>query len=452
GNNNKIWSLSLALQPTHDVILSESSCPGKYITEKRSTCCKVNWSVLSARRRTADGIMNISHYSGNDFLFFKLNRKYNLFCISYSAYLLLTRIKCENKEFYVYLWFVKYLSTTQKVQNLQTLKMLDNFMPISVFLFFRLLICRKFTFVNSISLHMPVLRAIYFVQLFSHLFFRSSVILLIIVALAQSCSNASHGLQERAAGALWGLSVSEVNSIAIGRGGGVAPLIALAQSNAEDVHETAAGAIWNLAFNPGNALRIVEEGGVPILVHLCSSSVSKMARFMSALALAYMFDGRMDEIALRGTSTESTSKSVSLDGARKMALKNIEAFVLTFSDPRAFSAAAASSAPTALTQVTESAQIQEAGHLRCSGAEIGRFVAMLRNPSSILKACAAFALLQFTIPGGRHAQHHVGLLQNAGAPRVLRASAAATGAPLGAKIFARIVLRNLEQHQKRSLV
>lgn len=29
-----------------------------------------------------------------------------------------------------------------------------------------------------------------------------------------------------------------------------------------------------------------------------------------------------------------------------------------------------------------------------SGAEIGRFVAMLRNSSSILKACAAFALLQ----------------------------------------------------------
>lgn len=58
------------------------------------------------------------------------------------------------------------------------------------------------------------------------------------------------------------------------------------------MHETAAGALWNLAFNPGNALRIVEEGGVLALVHLCSSSVSKMARFMSALALAYMFDGR----------------------------------------------------------------------------------------------------------------------------------------------------------------
>ncbi|CAN1289910.1 Protein ARABIDILLO 1 [Linum perenne] len=113
-----------------------------------------------------------------------------------------------------------------------------------------------------------------------------------LVALAQSCSNASPGLQERAAGALWGLSVSEVNSIAIGREGGVAPLIALARSDAEDVHETAAGALWNLAFTPGNALRIVEEGGVPALVHLCSTSVSKMARFMAALALAYMFDGR----------------------------------------------------------------------------------------------------------------------------------------------------------------
>lgn len=63
-------------------------------------------------------------------------------------------------------------------------------------------------------------------------------------------------------------------------------------SSSQDVHETAAGALWNLAFNPGNALRIVEEGGVPALVDLCSSSVSKMARFMAALALAYMFDGR----------------------------------------------------------------------------------------------------------------------------------------------------------------
>jgi hypothetical protein len=60
----------------------------------------------------------------------------------------------------------------------------------------------------------------------------------------------------------------------------------------QDVHETAAGALWNLAFNSGNAQRIVEAGGIRALIHLCSSSSSKMARFMAALALAYIFDGR----------------------------------------------------------------------------------------------------------------------------------------------------------------
>ncbi|CAI9786044.1 unnamed protein product [Fraxinus pennsylvanica] len=332
-----------------------------------------------------------------------------------------------------------------------------------------------------------------------------------LVSLARSYSNVSRGLQERVAGALWGLSVSEANSIAIGQEGGVAPLISLAKSDAEDVHETAAGALWNLAFNPGNALRIVEEGGVPALVHLCSSSASKMARFMSALALAYMFDGRLDLVA-----TESTSKSVSLDASRRLALIHIEAFILSFSNPQAFSAAAASSATAALTQ-NPSAKINsnttktnsnhsedqfkpqpaiEHHHRRTEdgdwnhrssrpqtdrpripkgitnktrmrnlenpkeefkhqrerprGAEIGRFVSMLRYPSSILKTCAAFALLQFTMPGGRHAQHHVSLLQNAGASRVLRAAAAATGGPLEAKIFARILLRNLEQNLRES--
>lgn len=43
--------------------------------------------------------------------------------------------------------------------------------------------------------------------------------------------------------------------------------------------------------------------------------------------------------------------------------------------------------------------------------------------------------------------HHASLMQNAGATRVVRAAAAAATAPLEAKIFARIVLRNLEHHQ-----
>lgn len=265
-----------------------------------------------------------------------------------------------------------------------------------------------------------------------------------LVSLAQNCATASQGLQERAAGALWGLSVSEANSIAIGREGGIAPLISLARSDVEDVHETAAGALWNLAFNPGNAWRIVEEGGVPALVHLCSSSGSKMARFMAALALAYMFDGRMEEAAAAGMVFDSAPKNGNLDGARRMALRHIEAFIMTFSDHQTFSVATSSCAPAAFAQVAETARIQEAGHLRCSGAEVGRFVTMIRNTSPVLRACAAFALLQFTMPGGRHTMHHAGLLQKAGAGRVLRSAAAAATAPLQAKVFARIVLRNLE--------
>jgi hypothetical protein len=56
-----------------------------------------------------------------------------------------------------------------------------------------------------------------------------------------------------------------------------------------------------------------------------------------------------------------------------------------------------------------------------------------------------FFACQFTLPGGRHAIHHATLLQKAGAGRVLRTVAAAATAPLQAKVFARIVLRNLEQ-------
>ncbi|XP_047983136.1 protein ARABIDILLO 1-like isoform X1 [Salvia hispanica] len=268
-----------------------------------------------------------------------------------------------------------------------------------------------------------------------------------LVALASFGANASQSLQERVAGALWGLSVSETNSIAIGQEGGVAPLLLLAQSAAEDVHETAVGAIWNLAFNPGNALRIVDEGGVFILIHICTTSASKMARFMSSLALAYMFDGRMHKIALEGTSAGGTSKIIKLDNLRKLAFKCIDEFVMSFSNPQAFAAAASSSAPTALVQVMEAVSIEEAGQLRCSGAEIGRFVSMLRNPAPTLKGCAAFALLQFTIIGGRHSPLHAKLLQDTASQRLLRAAAAAASAPPEAKIFARIVLRNVEQQQ-----
>ncbi|KAH9647890.1 protein ARABIDILLO 1 [Citrus sinensis] len=249
-----------------------------------------------------------------------------------------------------------------------------------------------------------------------------------LVALVRSCPISSQGLQERAAGALWGLSVSEANSIAIGREGGVAPLIALARSAVVDVHETAAGALWNLAFNPGNALCIV-EGGVG--AHT----------YVNTILECQCYRDRMEDIASIGSSLE--------DVLRRIALKHIEDFVRSFSDPQAFATALASAVPKSLAQITEGARIPEAAHLRCSGAEIGRFVSMLRNPSSILKACAAVALLQFTMPGGQHSMHHTNLLQNVGAPRVLQSTAAAAIAPVEAKIFAKIVLRNLEHHQNQ---
>ncbi len=42
--------------------------------------------------------------------------------------------------------------------------------------------------------------------------------------------------------------------------------------------------------------------------------------------------------------------------------------------------------------------------------------------------------------------HHISLLQKAGAGRVLRTIAASATAPLQAKVFARVVLRNVELH------
>jgi len=57
---------------------------------------------------------------------------------------------------------------------------------------------------------------------------------------------------------------------------------------------------------------------------------------------------------------------------------------------------------------------------------------------------------QFTIPESRHAMHHASLMQNAGEARGLRSAAAAASMPREAKIFMKIVLRNLEHQQAES--
>ncbi|KDP40397.1 hypothetical protein JCGZ_03876 [Jatropha curcas] len=177
-----------------------------------------------------------------------------------------------------------------------------------------------------------------------------------LVMLAKSCKFEGvqeQGLQERAAGALWGLSVSEANSLAL-----VALNLEILASSPFHFNEGGGG---RLAFNPGNARCIAEDGGVPALVHLCTPSLSKMAHFMAALALAYMFDGRMDVIVAAGPLTEGASKFMSLEVVKSISLKHVEGFVHLFSDSQTLASVVASSAPNALSQVAEAARIPEAG-------------------------------------------------------------------------------------------
>ncbi|KAK8315044.1 hypothetical protein V6Z12_D01G213100 [Gossypium hirsutum] len=93
-----------------------------------------------------------------------------------------------------------------------------------------------------------------------------------------------------------------------------------------------------------------------------------MARFMAALALVYMFDGRIDSVVPVGPSPSSqgSSKSLNIDGVGRMALKHVEEFVSSFYEPQTFNAAAATLVPTALAQIVEAIRIPETGHLRCS--------------------------------------------------------------------------------------
>ncbi|KAK1430372.1 hypothetical protein QVD17_13054 [Tagetes erecta] len=269
-----------------------------------------------------------------------------------------------------------------------------------------------------------------------------------LVALAQSCSNASPSLQEMAAGALWRLSDSETNSLAIAREGGIAALITLAESQTTEVHKTAAMALYSLAAYPPNVLRIFEDGGVPVLINVCSS-MSEMAQFMAALALVHMFHDGMDEYAMVGSSVEDSLMSFVFEKEKKLAFMQIENFMATFAMTHGFYAASSSSLAM-LTQAAESALIVEVGELLCREFVNGRFLSMLRSQSPVLKTFGVFVLLQLTLPGGQYASYHVNLLKASGAPRVLRALAASVYAPVEAKIFARIVLRNLEHQQTES--
>ena len=73
----------------------------------------------------------------------------------------------------------------------------------------------------------------------------------------------------------------------------------------------------------------------------------------------------MDAVTLGATFCENVMKNGGLDGARRLAMRHIEAFLHGFSNQHALTAASVSGVPSALMAVADSARIQEAGHLRC---------------------------------------------------------------------------------------
>lgn len=109
--------------------------------------------------------------------------------------------------------------------------------------------------------------------------------------------------------------------------------------------------------------------------------------------LIFIYVHRLDE-CVKASPAGSASKSVRLANARISAVNYIDSFIKTCTDPQIFATAPSLYSPSMLAQVLERVRIPEAGILRCSGEEIGRFVRMLRNPYPALKKIAAFALLQ----------------------------------------------------------
>ncbi|KAG0474793.1 hypothetical protein HPP92_014479 [Vanilla planifolia] len=198
-----------------------------------------------------------------------------------------------------------------------------------------------------------------------------------LVMLARSCKAA------RALANLAAHGDSNSNNAAVGQeAGALEALVQLTCSPNEGVRQEAAGALWNLSFDDRNREAIAAAGGVEALVAL-ANACSNASHGLQERAAG----------ALWGLSvSEANSVAIGREGgvAPLIALARSDAEDVH---------------ETAAAELNLDAII---------GAEIGRFVAMLRNASSILRACAAFALVQFTIPGGRHAMHHASLLLKAG--------------------------------------
>ncbi|CAI5457622.1 unnamed protein product [Closterium sp. Yama58-4] len=200
---------------------------------------------------------------------------------------------------------------------------------------------------------------------------------------------------------------------------------------------------------------------------------SPMAGFMASLALAYMCDGSKDAEMVAAAEAVAPELEATGSATPGSAARNVPACTHTFTSPAAgpsnasgsgsgdlpppmsagftrhLGARLAAADDAALMEFSQNCRIQEAGLLRCSAAEIARFVVMLRSPSPSLRACAAFALLQLTMPHARHTTHHINLLSEAGASRTIRATAAAATCPPMVRLLARALLKNLDLHARQ---
>ncbi|XP_047308844.1 protein ARABIDILLO 1-like [Impatiens glandulifera] len=248
-------------------------------------------------------------------------------------------------------------------------------------------------------------------------------------ALVQLIHSTDKHTRQEAVEALSNLSFDERNREAIVAVDGVETL---------DIHVTIMGTLWNLVFKPKIALRVVEKKGIQVLVRICLVSGSELARFLAILVMAYIFHVLPEgcKYTIRDSSNEPTK-------TLRIGMKHIEDFINSFLDDETLKCDDLSLRTIDLYRVVEFARIQDVHKLKCSGAEIARFVDMLGSSYSSIKSCAAFALMQLTASGYKNRVHHIRLINDKKTVRILRSTFLCWSAPLAAKIFSKIVIRNL---------
>lgn len=98
-------------------------------------------------------------------------------------------------------------------------------------------------------------------------------------------SSSSPIIKEKAAGALWNLALNNDNQIAIGKEGGIKPLILLLFSSGSRIMKEKA--LMRLAKSSDNQVIIEKEGGMHILMRLIRTT-SGVTKEMAVGALRHL--------------------------------------------------------------------------------------------------------------------------------------------------------------------